>query len=255
MHPIIQAHIQAHKFMEPKLVEKFADNGDHSHWELINPDTNEIIWSEESDVSKDEMTGKLTYQLSLLINTSAEVQTFIEKYKAKLRRTTKHFDIAEKIEYVPGEYIWHLDTSMVNWHFELKEDEFYFHSRAKFNDDGTDNRQELTPESQLKMEQSTIKAIAFGVRPDAGFSSDWVKNEEWWCCVDHYRTKWIRGVTMGATKEEVFKYWSAEYVKLRDKWFDNRRADLNREKQRRIDEAKRVLQEAQGGAPESFNQQ
>lgn len=208
----------------------------------------------EQEVEKDEMIELLTKQLSLLINTSNDVQMFIKKYKAQLKRTTKCFEIAEKIQYVPGEYVWHMNTSMVDWHFRLVENEFYFSSRAKFDDDGTDNREELTPESQLKIEESSIKAIAFGVRPDAGFSSDWVKNEEWWYSVDHYKSNWIRGVTMGATKEEVLKYWSVEYVKLRNRWFDNRRADLNGEKERRIAEARRILQEA-CGTSESHNNQ
>lgn len=33
---------------EPKVVERFADNGEHSHWELINSDTGEVLWSEVS---------------------------------------------------------------------------------------------------------------------------------------------------------------------------------------------------------------
>lgn len=32
---------------QPILKECFADNGEHSHWELINSDTGEVLWSEE----------------------------------------------------------------------------------------------------------------------------------------------------------------------------------------------------------------
>ena len=32
---------------EPKVIEMFADNGEHSHWQLINEE-GEVIWSEDS---------------------------------------------------------------------------------------------------------------------------------------------------------------------------------------------------------------
>jgi len=31
---------------EPKVIEIFADNGEHSHWQLID-ENGEILWSEE----------------------------------------------------------------------------------------------------------------------------------------------------------------------------------------------------------------
>lgn len=37
---------------KPTIIERFADNGEHSHWELINSDTGEVLWSEgEKDCS------------------------------------------------------------------------------------------------------------------------------------------------------------------------------------------------------------
>ena len=33
---------------KPIVLEIFADNGQHSHWELKNPDTGRILWSEIS---------------------------------------------------------------------------------------------------------------------------------------------------------------------------------------------------------------
>lgn len=33
---------------EPKVLEKFADNGEHSHWELIDSDTGKVLWAEAS---------------------------------------------------------------------------------------------------------------------------------------------------------------------------------------------------------------
>lgn len=31
---------------KPILNEKFADNGEHSHWELIDANTGEVLWEE-----------------------------------------------------------------------------------------------------------------------------------------------------------------------------------------------------------------
>ena len=35
---------------EPKIIEKFADNGEHSHYELMDIDTGKILWSEDEDL-------------------------------------------------------------------------------------------------------------------------------------------------------------------------------------------------------------
>lgn len=37
---------------KPKVIEKFADNGEHSHWELIDSDTGTVLWSEDSNVNE-----------------------------------------------------------------------------------------------------------------------------------------------------------------------------------------------------------
>lgn len=37
---------------KPIVIEKFADNGEHSHWELIDPDTGIMLWSENSNVDE-----------------------------------------------------------------------------------------------------------------------------------------------------------------------------------------------------------
>lgn len=36
---------------EPKVIEMFADNGEHSHWQLVN-EAGEVVWSEESSEVK-----------------------------------------------------------------------------------------------------------------------------------------------------------------------------------------------------------
>lgn len=34
---------------QPIVVERFTDNGEHSHWDLINQEDQETIWSEDED--------------------------------------------------------------------------------------------------------------------------------------------------------------------------------------------------------------
>lgn len=31
---------------KPVIVEKFADNGEHSHWSLVDCETGELLWSQ-----------------------------------------------------------------------------------------------------------------------------------------------------------------------------------------------------------------
>lgn len=33
--------------MKPLIIENFADNGEFSHYELINPETGETLWTKE----------------------------------------------------------------------------------------------------------------------------------------------------------------------------------------------------------------
>lgn len=37
---------------KPEIIEKFTDNGEHSHWILIDSNTGEILWSEISPKMK-----------------------------------------------------------------------------------------------------------------------------------------------------------------------------------------------------------
>lgn len=34
--------------MNPTLIEKFADNGQHSHWSLVDSETGKVLWEEGS---------------------------------------------------------------------------------------------------------------------------------------------------------------------------------------------------------------
>lgn len=38
--------------IKPTLVEVFSDNGEHSHWTLVNPENGEKLWSEDPDECK-----------------------------------------------------------------------------------------------------------------------------------------------------------------------------------------------------------
>jgi len=33
---------------KPTIVEKYTDNGEHSHWQLVNSDTGTVLWEEQS---------------------------------------------------------------------------------------------------------------------------------------------------------------------------------------------------------------
>jgi len=58
--------------VKPIINEAFADNGAHSHWELIDPTNGKILWSEESASpcalceGKDEMIKKLKDNIMIL---------------------------------------------------------------------------------------------------------------------------------------------------------------------------------------------
>ena len=40
------------KTAEPKVIEVFSDNGEHSHWTLINPESGVKLWSEDPQECK-----------------------------------------------------------------------------------------------------------------------------------------------------------------------------------------------------------
>lgn len=39
---------------KPIIVERFADNGEHSHYDLIEVETGELLWSEEPENNSNE---------------------------------------------------------------------------------------------------------------------------------------------------------------------------------------------------------
>lgn len=53
---------------KPIINEVFADNGEHSHWELINAETGELLWSEDVEESNIRWTGKPLVPQSFLSN-------------------------------------------------------------------------------------------------------------------------------------------------------------------------------------------
>ncbi len=34
---------------KPTIVERFADNGEHSHWELVDTETSVVLWTESEE--------------------------------------------------------------------------------------------------------------------------------------------------------------------------------------------------------------
>ena len=42
----------------PTIVERFADNGDHSHYALIDTETGELLWSEAPEEEIQELIDK-----------------------------------------------------------------------------------------------------------------------------------------------------------------------------------------------------
>lgn len=42
---------------KPIVVEKFTDNGEHSHWELIHPETGKLLWSEDAQRKDSDLAG------------------------------------------------------------------------------------------------------------------------------------------------------------------------------------------------------
>lgn len=49
---------------KPILVERFADNGEHSHWELLEPSDCAILWSNEKDEEDEDDTTQWTERIT-----------------------------------------------------------------------------------------------------------------------------------------------------------------------------------------------
>lgn len=70
---------------KPTIKECFADNGEHSHWELIDSDTGEVLWSEDYNPMQElkefeEVLPKGRENLALT-RLSAEKEVFVEGIK------------------------------------------------------------------------------------------------------------------------------------------------------------------------------
>lgn len=44
---------------KPKVINCFADNGEHSHWALINEEDGELLWDESDDSKDNQVTTEL----------------------------------------------------------------------------------------------------------------------------------------------------------------------------------------------------
>jgi hypothetical protein len=65
---------------KPIVVEVFADNGEHSHWELID-DNGDVLW-DSWEVPFDYKKALERYENNLK-NSQKELDILIEKYKLK----------------------------------------------------------------------------------------------------------------------------------------------------------------------------
>lgn len=70
---------------EPKVIEIFADNGEHSHWQLID-ENGEILWSEEPNEVKNNAVLPLVSSNNLIIKClpfgvkELESEYYLEQY-------------------------------------------------------------------------------------------------------------------------------------------------------------------------------
>ena len=86
---------------KPKVIEKFADNGEHSHWELIDSDTGTVLWSEDSNVNEIiEIEGyKINKQMFLNREAGFIVRTYGDK-----NHKPQEFRFGEPIAYESTSY-------------------------------------------------------------------------------------------------------------------------------------------------------
>lgn len=78
--------------MKPLIIENFADNGEFSHYELINPETGETLWTEDEEK---ELNLNEPQQLELNIpvvsgsktHRIAQIQKHLENGDIKFTRT------------------------------------------------------------------------------------------------------------------------------------------------------------------------
>lgn len=66
-----------HHVKDPVVKEVFADNGEHSHWELLNQD-GEVIWSGEAGSGMAEYWGE---QWVLMAERKRELEQEVERLK------------------------------------------------------------------------------------------------------------------------------------------------------------------------------
>jgi acyl carrier protein len=64
---------------KPVVIEKFSDNGELSHYELVNPETGEVLWVEEHKYDYEEIVKKIiSEELEIKIERITATSTFHE---------------------------------------------------------------------------------------------------------------------------------------------------------------------------------
>lgn len=182
---------------------------------------------------------------------NGDVETFvrdIKAYASRMKRQSDAYAIIESLEYMHGEYVWVLNPRLVDTRTnKLKLDQLYLEARAKFDSDGTDNRLELTPENQLSQEiqQSHIVAIQYGCPFGTLWHNDAEKYEKWWYRTSNYsQNEWFDSALISSVnKQDLINRWSGQYEELRNNYFANHYMEKEKERQRKIAEAKRILEQ------------
>lgn len=62
---------------KPEVIEIFADNGEHSHWELLHLETGHVLWSEER--MSEELSAELDSEAEYINSRINPVQTLSER--------------------------------------------------------------------------------------------------------------------------------------------------------------------------------
>lgn len=102
----------------------------------------------------------------------------LDAFKKNLAIEHKAVQFASELKYFPGDRVWVLASEHFDWHQKnLNPDKFHTRSRFRlYNDSGVTVEEieklklEWTPEKELDIKEETIRATAFGLRPDG---NDW----------------------------------------------------------------------------------
>lgn len=128
----IQQAIEAEALKEKPLVnEQFADNGEHSHWELIDVETGRILWTEEELPTPKQPLKKLE---EISDEDAIEVAKIIVQHYERIDFTYQLINVDEDyktLELTPSDYHKGLKMPIVQIDFKLNGDIVLWSMHAK----------------------------------------------------------------------------------------------------------------------------